>query len=207
MIRLLLVDDHPVVRAGMIAMLETVDDMEVVGHAPDGETAIAGARRLRPDVVLMDLRMPGIDGATATRTLRRLNDPPAVLVLTTYATDADIVHALEAGAQGYLLKDAPLATITDAIRRAAHGESVLAPAVATYLTRRLHQPFTPLSARELEVLNLVARGMSNADIGDHLFVSEATVKTHLARTFAKLGVSDRTAAVTAAIVSGQLEVC
>ncbi|GGL44536.1 response regulator transcription factor [Phycicoccus endophyticus] len=199
MIRLLVVDDHPVVRAGMVAVLGEEADLEVVGEAANGAEALAVVPRLEPDVVLMDLRMPVMDGTEATARLRALPQPPQVLVLTTYDTDADIVRAVEAGARGYLLKDTPTALLTDAIRRAARGETVLAPPVAARLADRLRAPAVPeLTAREVQVLGLVARGLSNAEIGRELFIGEATVKTHLLRAFAKLGVQDRTAAVTEA---------
>ena len=199
MIRLLVVDDHPVVRAGMVAVLGEEPDLEVVGEAATGAEALAVVPRLTPDVVLMDLRMPVMDGAEATRRIRDLADPPQVLVLTTYDTDADIVRAVEAGARGYLLKDAPTAVLTDAIRRASRGETVLAAPVAARLAERLRGPSGPeLTGREVEVLGLVARGLSNAEVGRALFIGEATVKTHLVRAFAKLGVADRTAAVAEA---------
>jgi DNA-binding NarL/FixJ family response regulator len=205
-IRLLVVDDHPVVRAGMVAMLGEESDFEVVGEAANGAEALGLVPRLRPDVVLMDLRMPVMDGAEATARISAEPDAPQVLVLTTYDTDADIIRAVEAGARGYLLKDAPTGVLADAIRRAARGETVLAPPVAARLADRLRAPARPeLTARELEVLALVARGLSNADIGRELFIGEATVKTHLIRAYAKLGVADRTAAVTAAYASGLLE--
>jgi DNA-binding NarL/FixJ family response regulator len=205
-IRLLVVDDHPVVRAGMVAVLGEEDDFEVVGEAANGAEALGLVPRLRPDVVLMDLRMPVMDGAEATARITAQPDPPQVLVLTTYDTDADIVRAVEAGARGYLLKDAPTDVLADAIRRAARGETVLAPPVAARLADRLRAPTRPeLTGREIEVLALVARGLSNADIGRELFIGEATVKTHLIRAFAKLGVTDRTAAVTAAYASGVIE--
>jgi DNA-binding NarL/FixJ family response regulator len=205
-IRLLVVDDHPVVRAGMVAMLGEESDFEVVGEAANGAEALGLVPRLRPDVVLMDLRMPVMDGAEATARITAEADAPHVLVLTTYDTDADIVRAVEAGARGYLLKDAPTSVLADAIRRAARGETVLAPPVAARLADRLRAPARPeLTAREVEVLGLVARGLSNADIGRELFIGEATVKTHLLRAFAKLGVTDRTAAVTAAYASGLIE--
>lgn len=201
MIRLLLVDDHPIVRAGMVAMLSEEPEFEIVGEAANGSECLALVPRVRPDVVLMDLRMPVMDGAEATRRLEAL-DPairPRVLVLTTYDTDADIVRAVEAGARGYLLKDAALPELAEAIRRAARGETVLAPAVAARLAHRLRAPKGPeLTERELDVLRLVAQGKSNAEVGRALFIGEATVKTYLLRTFAKLGVNDRTAAVTAA---------
>jgi DNA-binding NarL/FixJ family response regulator len=205
-IRLLVVDDHPVVRAGMVAVLGEEPDLEVVGEAADGAQALALVPRLRPDVVLMDLRMPVMDGAEATRRLAADPGSPHVLVLTTYDTDADIVRAVEAGARGYLLKDAPTAVLTDAIRRAARGETVLAPPVAARLADRLRAPSGPeLTGREVEVLGLVARGLSNADIGRRLFIGEATVKTHLIRAFAKLGVADRTAAVAEAHRRGLID--
>ena len=206
MIRLLVVDDHPVVRAGMVAVLGEESDFEVVGEAANGAEALALVPRLRPDVVLMDLRMPVMDGAEATARLTAQAGAPHVLVLTTYDTDADIVRAVEAGARGYLLKDAPTSVLADAIRRAARGETVLAPPVAARLADRLRAPARPeLTGREVEVLGLVARGLSNAEIGRELFIGEATVKTHLIRAFAKLGVTDRTAAVTAAYASGLIE--
>ena len=206
MIRLLVVDDHPVVRAGMVAVLGDESDFEVVGEAANGAEALGLVPRLRPDVVLMDLRMPVMDGAEATARISAEPDPPQVLVLTTYDTDADIIRAVEAGARGYLLKDAPTDVLADAIRRAARGETVLAPPVAARLADRLRAPARPeLTAREVEVLGLVARVLSNADIGRELFIGEATVKTHLIRAFAKLGVTDRTAAVTAAYASGLIE--
>jgi len=225
-IRLLVVDDHPVVRAGMIAMLSEEPGLDVVGQAGNGAEALALVPRLQPDVVLMDLRMPVMDGVEATRRITELRDEaadqgnqargtessartgPHVLVLTTYDTDADIVTAVEAGARGYLLKDTPPAMLADAIRRAARGETVLAPAVAARLADRLRQPTTPvveLTARESEVLALVAEGLSNNEIGLRLFIGEATVKTHLLRTFAKLEVNDRTAAVTTAYRLGLLD--
>jgi DNA-binding NarL/FixJ family response regulator len=205
-IRLLVVDDHPVVRAGMVAVLGEEPDLEVVGEAANGAEALALVPRLSPDVVLMDLRMPVMDGAEATRRIVDAPGAPQVLVLTTYDTDADIVRAVEAGARGYLLKDAPTPVLTEAIRRAARGETVLAPPVAARLADRLRAPVGPeLTAREVEVLGLVARGHSNADIGRELFIGEATVKTHLLRAFAKLGVADRTAAVTEAHRRGLID--
>ncbi|MBM6404447.1 response regulator transcription factor [Phycicoccus sp. CSK15P-2] len=206
MIRLLVVDDHPVVRAGMVAVLGEETDLEVVGEAGNGAEALAVAPRVEADVVLMDLRMPVMDGAEATSRLRGLPQPPEVLVLTTYDTDADIVRAVEAGARGYLLKDAPTSVLTDAIRRAARGETVLAPPVAARLAERLRGPSGPeLTGRETEVIALVARGLSNADIGRELFIGEATVKTHLVRAFAKLAVTDRTAAVAEAHRRGLID--
>ena len=206
MIRLLVVDDHPVVRAGMVAVLGEEPDLDVVGEAANGAEALALTARLKPDVVLMDLRMPVMDGAEATQRLAGTPEAPQVLVLTTYDTDADIVRAVEAGARGYLLKDAPTPVLTDAIRRAARGETVLAAPVAARLADRLRAPAGPeLTGREVEVLGLVARGLSNAEIGRELFIGEATVKTHLIRAFAKLGVDDRTAAVAEAHRRGLID--
>ena len=205
-LRLLVVDDHPVVRAGLVAMLGEEPDFEVVGEAANGSEAVARAAELHPDVVLMDLRMPVMDGAEATARLREAGGPP-VLVLTTYDTDADIVRAVGAGAMGYLLKDAPRAVLADAVRAAARGETVLAPPVVARLANHMRStPAGPeLTARELEVLGCVARGLSNGQIGRELFIGEATVKTHLLRAFEKLGVTDRTAAVTAAYRLGLLD--
>jgi DNA-binding NarL/FixJ family response regulator len=205
-VRVLLADDHPVVRAGLHGMLSAEPDLEVVAEAGSGDEAVVLAARYRPDVVLMDLRMPGVDGATATARIAAELPEVKVLVLTTYDTDADIVRAVEAGAAGYLLKDTPREQLADAVRAAARGETVLAPPVAAKLMTRMRAP-TPeatLTARETEVLALVARGRTNADIGRELHISEATVKTHLIRIFAKLEVDDRTAAVTAALRRGLL---
>ncbi len=202
-IRVLLADDHPVVREGLRGMLAAEPDIEVVGEAASGPEAVAFAERLRPDVILMDLRMPGGDGVGATRRLAGFT----VVVLTTYDSDADILRAVEAGAAGYLLKDTPRAVLADRVRAAARGETVLAPAVAGLFGRMRAEPAPAaeqLSARETEVLALVALGLTNAEIGRRLYVSEATVKTHLLRASAKLGVSGRTAAVTKAIEIGAL---
>jgi len=205
-IRLLVADDHPVVRDGLRGMLAGQPDLEVVGEAADGAEAVALAPRLRPDVVLMDLRMPGMDGVDAIRKLRTSFPDARILVLTTFDTDTDVVRASEAGATGYLLKDTPREELVRAIRAAARGEAVLAPAVATKLLGQMRAPAPAgaLSARELEVLELVARGATNREAGAKLFISEATVKTHLLHVFEKLGVSDRTAAVTTAIERGLL---
>lgn len=204
-LRLLLVDDHPVVRSGLAAILGDEEDLAVVAQASDGAEAIAVAARQPIDVVLMDLRMPILDGTEATRRLRERPDPPAVLILTTYDNDADIVRAVEAGASGYLLKDAHPHDLADAIRAAARGETVLAEPVAERLRVREGQEPPSLSAREREVLCLVAQGLSNLEIGQRLYIGEATVKTHLQRSFAKLGVGDRTAAVTAAYQHGLID--
>jgi DNA-binding NarL/FixJ family response regulator len=202
-IRLLIADDHPVVRDGLRAMLATQPDMELVGEAATGTEAVAHARALRPDVVLMDLQMPDLDGPAAIATLREQAPEVRVLVLTTFGTDADITRAVDAGATGYLLKDAPREQLFGAIRAAARGESVLSPSVATRVLGRMRAPAEEaLSPRELEILGAVARGLSNKEIGRQLYVSEATVKTHLLRVFSKLGVDDRTAAVTIALERG-----
>ena len=207
-IRVLVVDDHPVVRSGLIGMLAVTEDIEVVGEAGDGEAALALVASTRPDVVLMDLRMPRRDGVSATGAIVTSHPSTKVLVLTTYDTDTDILHAVEAGAAGYLLKDTPHAELLDGIRAASRGETVLAPPVAARLMSRLRTPVAPAavqpSPRELEVLAAVARGLSNAEIGRELFIGEATVKTHLQRLFTKLDVDDRTHAVTVAIERGLL---
>ncbi|MET7748217.1 response regulator transcription factor [Micromonospora sp. NPDC005367] len=204
-VRLLIVDDHPVVRDGLRGMFTGDPAFEVVGEAGDGAEALALAANLNPDVVLMDLRMPGMDGVTAIGRLTRSGSTAKVLVLTTYDTDADVLPAIEAGATGYLLKDAPREELVRAVRAAARGESVLSPAVAGRLMGRLRAPAEePLSQRELEVLTLVARGSSNREAAAQLFISEATVKTHLLHVYAKLGVNDRAAAVAAAYDRGLL---
>ncbi|MER7164827.1 response regulator transcription factor [Micromonospora sp. NPDC000207] len=204
-IRLLIVDDHPVVRDGLRGMFTGDTEFEVVGEAGDGAEALVLAADLAPDVVLMDLRMPGMDGVTAIRRLARSGSAARVLVLTTYDTDADVLPAVEAGATGYLLKDAPRAELVRAVRAAARGESVLSPTVAGRLMGRLRAPVEePLSQRELEVLTLVARGSSNREAAARLFISEATVKTHLLHVYAKLGVNDRAAAVAVAYDRGLL---
>ncbi|MDP8969000.1 MAG: response regulator transcription factor [Actinomycetota bacterium] len=186
-------------------MLESAPGVEVVGEARDGAEAVALAARLQPDVVLMDLRMPKVDGVTAAATLRQRHPDLHVLVLTTYETDADILRAVEAGATGYLLKDASRDELLEAVHAAAAGRSVLAPRVASRLMARLRSPLDgALSAREIEVLALVARGQTNKEIARALHVSQATVKTHLLHLFAKLGVDDRTAAVTTALERGIL---
>ena len=202
-IRVLVADDHPVVRDGLCAMLDTQADIEVVGEATNGAEALALVESLRPDLVLMDLQMPKVDGATATQRIRAENDDVQVLVLTTYDTDADISRAVEAGATGYLLKDARREELFRAVRLAAHGESVLSPGVAKRVLGRMRAPAEEaLSSREIDVLGAVARGLSNRAIARSLHISEATVKTHLVHVFAKLGVDDRTAAVTVALERG-----
>jgi DNA-binding NarL/FixJ family response regulator len=204
-IRLLIVDDHPVVRDGLRGMFDGVVDVEVVGEAADGAEAVVQARVLSPDVVLMDLRMPGTDGVTAIRRLAQEQLPTRVLVLTTYDTERDVLPAIEAGATGYLLKDAPREELLRAVRAAARGEAVLSPAVATRLLGQVRAPERePLSTRELEVLGLIAAGKSNREAARGLFISEATVKTHLLHVYAKLGVKDRAAAVAVAYQRGLL---
>jgi DNA-binding NarL/FixJ family response regulator len=208
-IRVLVADDHPVVRMGLTGLLDLEDDIEVTGEAADGEEAVVLAGVQRPDVVLMDLQMPRLDGAGATAAIVAKFPEIQVLVLTTFDTDDDILRAVEAGARGYLLKDTPRAHLVDAVRAAARGETVLAPPVAARLVSRLRSPVPavpdhPLTPREVEVLRAVAQGLSNAEIGRSLFIGEATVKTHLLRAFAKLGVDDRTRAVTTAMERGIL---
>ncbi|AWS41110.1 response regulator transcription factor [Streptosporangium sp. 'caverna'] len=205
MLRLMIVDDHPVVREGLRGMLEADPGITVVGEAASGDEAVVRAAELRPDVILMDLRMPDGDGVSATSRILANRPESRVIVLTTYETDQDIVRAVEAGAAGYLLKDTSRADLLAAIVSASRGETVLSPSVATRLVTRMRAPVTEsLSPREAEVLSLVARGLTNGEIGRALFISETTVKTHLLRVFGKLGVSDRTAAVTTALDRGLL---
>jgi DNA-binding NarL/FixJ family response regulator len=206
-LRLLVVDDHPVVRGGIVGMVASAPDVEVVGEAADGAEAVALARVLLPDVVLMDLRMAGMDGVTAIREFARLGIPSHIVVLTTYDADADVLPAIEAGATGYLLKDAPRDDLLRAIRAAASGEAVLAPSVAKRLVGRVRTPETSLlSPRELEVLALVADGTTNRVAGERLHLSEATIKTHLISIYGKLGVNDRAAAVAEGFRRGLLYV-
>jgi DNA-binding NarL/FixJ family response regulator len=182
-----------------------VPDVTVVGEAASGAEAVIRAEQLRPDVVLMDLRMPDMDGVTAIRRLAERGSPARVLVLTTYDTDRDVLPAIEAGATGYLLKDAPREELFRAVRAAARGEAVLSPAVATRLLGQVREPARePLSQRELEVLGLIAGGATNREAAGRLFISEATVKTHLLHVYAKLGVNDRAAAVAVAFQRGLL---
>ncbi|MFG1805221.1 response regulator [Streptomyces sp. NPDC049040] len=206
MIRILLADDHPVVREGLRAMLDAEADLDVVGEASSGPQAEALAATLRPDIVLMDLRMPEGGGVESILRMTAAGLPCRVIVLTTYETDGDILRAVEAGAAGYLLKDLARGELATAVRAAARGETVLAPTVAARLVDRLRfRPERPhLSDRETAVLRLVADGCTNAEIGRRLFIGESTVKTHLLRTFTKLGVTDRTAAVTSAMRHGLL---
>ncbi|WP_168625777.1 MULTISPECIES: response regulator transcription factor [unclassified Cryobacterium] len=205
MIRVLVADDHPVVRGGIVALLGAEDDIEIVGEATTGPEAVETAIQLKPDVVLMDLRMPGIDGDVATERILAAEPGIRVLVLTTYESDDTILRAIEAGASGYLLKAAPTEELLAGIRSVARGEVALAPTIAAKLVARVQRPATPtLSPRELEVLGLVAQGQSNPRIAAELFLSEATVKTHLLHVFEKLEVSDRTRAVTKAMELGLL---
>jgi DNA-binding NarL/FixJ family response regulator len=204
-IRLLIVDDHPVVRDGLRGMFAGDRDFDVIGEAADGTEALALADTLRPDVILMDLRMPDLDGATAIERLSERENPARVLVLTTYDTDADVLPALKAGATGYLLKDSPRAELFRAVRAAHRGESVLAPSVAARLVTQLRTPAEDaLSDRELEVLALIAQGETNRGTAARLFISEATVKTHLLHIYEKLDVNDRAAAVARAYERGLL---
>jgi len=204
-VRLVVADDHPVVRDGIVGMLSSDPDIEVVGQASDGAEAIALARAFEPDVVLIDLRMPGTDGLTAIRELARLGVPSRVVVLTTYDSDADVLPAIEAGATGYLLKDATRDELVRAVHAAARGHAVLAPSVASRLVDRVRTPeATRLSPRELQVLALVADGATNREAGARLHVSEATVKSHLLSVYGKLGVGDRAAAVAEGFRRGLL---
>jgi DNA-binding NarL/FixJ family response regulator len=216
-IRVLIADDHELMRGGLRAMLGAQEDLEVVGEAGDGAEAVEAALRLRPDVVIMDIRMPRVDGIEATRRLQAHGDAaPKVLVLTTFDLDEYVWEALRAGAGGFMLKDAPPRQLAEAVRTVAAGESLLAPAITRRLVERFvrtpprgaaaHRArFAELTERELEVLALLARGLSNAEIGEQLFVSEATVKTHVGRVLAKLGLRDRVQAVVLAYESGLVE--
>ena len=205
MITLLIVDDHPVVRDGLRGIFTGDERFEVVGEAANGAEAVTLAEARRPDVVLMDLRMPEVDGVTAITELARRGVPSRILVLTTYDTDSDVLPAIEAGATGYLLKDAPREELFRAVEAAARGQAVLSPAVATRLMGQMRAPASDvLSQRELEVLGLIARGSNNREAAAALFISEATVKTHLLHVYAKLSVKDRAAAVAVAFERGLL---
>jgi len=198
-IRIMIVDDHPIVRTGLRAALENDATVAVIAEASTGVDAVTAARAARPDVVLMDLHLgAGIDGAEATRQLVALDTPPRVLVLTAYENEADILAAIQAGATGYLLKDAAAADLIDAIHTAATGETVLAPTVATRLVSRVRKPQQALTPRESEILQHVAEGAGNQAIARDLFITEATVKSHLVQIFSKLGVDSRTAAAAEA---------
>jgi len=206
LIRILIVDDHPVVRDGLIGMLSGRPDLEIAGEASDGQQAVEQSARLCPQVILMDLRMPVLDGVEAITRIRARQPAVHVLVLTTYDTDADILRAIEAGATGYILKDAPREDLYRAILATAQGQTYLSPTVATRLMDQLRAPAeTALSPREVEVLEWVAKGASNKEIARHLHLSEATVKSHLLHIFTKLGVNDRTQAVTLAVQKGIIE--
>jgi DNA-binding NarL/FixJ family response regulator len=214
-IRVLVADDQTLVRAGFRAILEVQDDLEVVGEAEDGDEAVALARELRPDVVLMDIRMPGVDGIEATRRLLRDGDAPRILMLTTFDLDEYVYEAMKAGASGFLLKDAPRDQLVGAVRTVAAGNALLAPA----LVRRLIEDFVrrpapgarppaeldDLTEREREVLTLIARGLANAEIAARLFLSEATVRTHVTHILAKLGLRDRVQAVVLAYETGLVQ--
>lgn len=202
-IRLIIADDHPVVRAGIRGMLAGHEEVVVLAEAGTGAEALALARELRPDVVLMDLRMPEMDGATAVARIQAEMPEVRIVVLTTYDSDNDILRAVEAGATGYLLKDTPREELLRAIHTAAAGQPLLAPTVAARLVAQLREPrHEPLTPRETEVLALVAEGASNKEIAARLAISQATVKSHLIHIFGKLGVDDRTAAVTTALERG-----
>jgi DNA-binding NarL/FixJ family response regulator len=207
-IRVLLVDDQPLLRTGFRMILSSEPDLTIVGEAADGAAGVEAARKLRPDVVLMDIRMPGMDGIQATRVLAGpgVENPTKVLILTTFGLDEYVVEALRAGASGFLLKDAPPEDLVEAIRIVAAGEALLAPSVTRRLLDRIASRLPParenaipalseLTERELEVLKLLARGLSNAEIADKLVVSETTVKTHVSRVLAKLEIRDRVQAV------------
>ncbi len=209
-IAVLIVDDHPVVRAGLRGMFESDPGFVVVGEAADGAAAVDAVAATRPDIVLMDLQMPGMGGVEAIRLIRDRMAPPPVLVLTTYASDAQILSAIEAGASGYLLKDAPRETLFEAVRSVVAGGMPLAPVVAARLLQRLptaggRRSTEPLTSRELDVVRLVGKGASNREIARDLRISEATVKSHLLHVFEKLGVADRTSAVTTAIERGLID--
>jgi DNA-binding NarL/FixJ family response regulator len=202
-IRVLIVDDHPVVRDGLAAVLATQPDLEVAGLAGTGQEALHQVAALRPDVVLMDLKMPTMDGASTTAAIKATRPHVRVLVLTTYDTDADIAAAVDAGADGYLLKQASRDELCAAVRTVAQGGSALSPAVAAKVLHRMRgESGAVLSSREIDVLTAVARGHSNKQVARQLHLSEATVKTHLLHIYAKLGVADRTAAVTTALERG-----
>lgn len=203
MIKIVIVDDHPVVRDGLRGMFTGDDRFTVLGEAGDGREALAVTEAVAPDVVLMDLRMPVMDGVTTIRELKARGSTARILVLTTYDTDSDVLPAIKAGATGYLLKDTPREDLFRAVVSAHRGESVLSPAVAGRLMGQLRSPAKePLSHREIEVLTLIARGCTNRETATRLFISEATVKTHLLHAYAKLGVRDRAAAVATAIEQG-----
>ena len=204
-IRVLIADDHPVVRAGLRDMLSAQTDFEVIAEAADGAEAVTLTDRLQPHVVLMDLRMPQMDGVSAIARIKAQHQEVQILVLTTYDSDSDILPAIEVGATGYLLKDAPREELFHAVRAAAQGKPILTSSVAARLMERMRSPTVEaLTSREINVLKLVARGTNNRQIASQLYISEATVKSHLIRIYGKLGVEDRTAAVTKALEQGIL---
>ena len=204
-ITVVVADDHPVVLRGITALLAAEPDIEVVAQVTDGQEAVDAALRLRPRVIVMDLRMPVLDGADATATLKERWPDAPVIVLTTYGSDEEIVRALDAGASGYLLKDAPPDDLVDAVRRAAAGETVLGAPVAKRLVERsVATTSTALTSREIEILREVANGNTNAEVAERLHISQATVKTHLLHIYGKLGVADRAAAVARGFETGSL---
>ncbi len=206
-IRIIVADDHPVVRTGVVMMLGADSALEVVGEGANGEEAVALVSELKPDLAVLDLQMPVLDGVEATRQIRALDEPAQVLILTTYDNDRSIVAAVEAGAAGYLLKDAPPDDLLSAVKDAARGSQVLPPAIAAKLAAVKDAPPLPeLTSRELEVLQALAGGGTNRSIAEELFISQATVKTHLIHVFQKLGVEDRTSAVARALELGLVKV-
>lgn len=212
MIRVLLVDDEALVRDGLRAIAELGSDIEVVGEAGEGTDAVRLARELRPDVVLMDVRMPGVDGIEATRRILAAPNPPKVVVLTTFDRNEYVYEAMKAGASAFLLKDVRRGQLTDAIRTVVAGEMLVAPAITRRLIEEFCQRPSPtngppaelaaLTAREIDVLRLIGRGLANSEIAEALFVAETTVKTHIGRLLTKLGLRDRAQAVVAAYESG-----
>lgn len=207
-IRILLVDDHPVVRDGLRALIDTQPDLDVIAEAANAPEALARIRAGQPDLVITDLQMRGGDGVTLIRAVRRHHPHIPILVLTAYGSSTDVSPALEAGATSYLLKDSPRSELFTAIRATSHGDSILSPAVASVLIQHFRTIGEPepdrLSGRELDILTLVAEGRTNAEIGRHLHISEATVKTHLVRLYNKLEVPDRASAVASAYQRGYL---
>ncbi len=204
-IRVLITDDHAIVRDGLRLILETTEHIVVVGEAADGKEALRLASEVQPDIILMDLRMPEMDGVTAIEQIKAQHPETQILVLTTYDSDSDILPAIESGATGYLLKDAPREELFQAIRAAAQGKPMLTSTIAARLMERMRSPVVEaLTSREIDVLKLVARGANNKQIASQLYITEATVKSHLIRIYGKLGVEDRTAAVTKALEQGIL---